>query len=176
MSIAVWAGLIALTGVDAETGVFRLYLDPAWEKAKMKQGRLCSFADPCRPSPAARRGGALRLLASLLLALVVTDAPSMVVLCLDGPQGCGTVCARCWCKRASAASSVRAPCPCCRPQPGARGPLSDLGPAILQRSAVSIVLPVGRLAPGASLRPPSFTPPVPHPPPRPRPASVNEPF
>ncbi|MBW2476689.1 MAG: efflux RND transporter permease subunit, partial [Deltaproteobacteria bacterium] len=42
MSVAVWVGLIALLGVDAETGVFMLlYLDLAYEKAK-KEGRLQS--------------------------------------------------------------------------------------------------------------------------------------
>jgi Cu(I)/Ag(I) efflux system membrane protein CusA/SilA len=45
MSIAVWVGLIALLGVDAETGIFMLlYLDLAFEKAK-KEGRIQSFAD-----------------------------------------------------------------------------------------------------------------------------------
>jgi Cu(I)/Ag(I) efflux system membrane protein CusA/SilA len=40
MSIGVWVGLIALLGVDAETGVFMLlYLDLAYEDAK-KNGRL----------------------------------------------------------------------------------------------------------------------------------------
>jgi copper/silver efflux system protein len=40
MSIGVWVGLIALLGVDAETGVFMLlYLDIAYEKAKA-EGRL----------------------------------------------------------------------------------------------------------------------------------------
>jgi len=40
MSIAVWVGLIALVGVDAETGVFMLlYLDLAYERAKA-EGRL----------------------------------------------------------------------------------------------------------------------------------------
>jgi Cu(I)/Ag(I) efflux system membrane protein CusA/SilA len=35
MSIAVWVGLIALLGIDAETGVFMLlYLDLAYEEAK----------------------------------------------------------------------------------------------------------------------------------------------
>jgi Cu(I)/Ag(I) efflux system membrane protein CusA/SilA len=44
MSIAVWVGLIALMGVDAETGVFMLlYLDLAYERAK-KEGRLRSLA------------------------------------------------------------------------------------------------------------------------------------
>ncbi len=44
MSIGVWVGLIALLGVDAETGVFMLlYLDLAYEKAK-KEGRLRSLA------------------------------------------------------------------------------------------------------------------------------------
>ena len=45
MSVAVWVGLIALAGVDAETGVFMLlYLDLAYEQAKT-QGRL---AKRCR--------------------------------------------------------------------------------------------------------------------------------
>ncbi|MFB3855523.1 MAG: efflux RND transporter permease subunit [Vicinamibacterales bacterium] len=44
MSIAVWVGIIALLGVDAETGVFMLlYLDLSYEKAK-KEGRLRSLA------------------------------------------------------------------------------------------------------------------------------------
>jgi Cu(I)/Ag(I) efflux system membrane protein CusA/SilA len=45
MSIAVWVGLIALLGVDAETGVFMLlYLDIAYEQAK-KDGRMRNAAD-----------------------------------------------------------------------------------------------------------------------------------
>ncbi len=45
MSIGVWVGLIALLGVDAETGVFMLlYLDLAYEKAR-KEGRLSTLAD-----------------------------------------------------------------------------------------------------------------------------------
>ncbi|MGC4084486.1 MAG: efflux RND transporter permease subunit [Vicinamibacterales bacterium] len=45
MSIGVWVGLIALLGVDAETGVFMLlYLDLAYEDAK-RNGRLASLAD-----------------------------------------------------------------------------------------------------------------------------------
>jgi Cu(I)/Ag(I) efflux system membrane protein CusA/SilA len=44
MSIGVWVGLIALLGVDAETGVFMLlYLDLAYDEAK-KAGRLTSLA------------------------------------------------------------------------------------------------------------------------------------
>lgn len=40
MSIAVWVGLIALLGIDAETGVFMLlYLDLAYEEAR-RDGRL----------------------------------------------------------------------------------------------------------------------------------------
>ncbi|HBD08216.1 MAG TPA: CusA/CzcA family heavy metal efflux RND transporter, partial [Syntrophobacteraceae bacterium] len=43
MSIAVWVGLIALLGVDAETGGFMLlYLDIAYEQAK-REGRLASL-------------------------------------------------------------------------------------------------------------------------------------
>ena len=45
LSIGVWVGLIALLGVDAETGVFMLlYLDLAYEQAR-KDGRLNSLAD-----------------------------------------------------------------------------------------------------------------------------------
>jgi Cu(I)/Ag(I) efflux system membrane protein CusA/SilA len=44
MSIGVWVGLIALMGVDAETGVFMLlYLDLAFDEAK-KEGRMSSLA------------------------------------------------------------------------------------------------------------------------------------
>jgi copper/silver efflux system protein len=45
MSVAVWVGLIALLGVDAETGVFMLlYLDLAYEQAR-KEGRLGSLSE-----------------------------------------------------------------------------------------------------------------------------------
>jgi copper/silver efflux system protein len=41
MSIAVWVGIIALLGIDAETGVFMLlYLDLAYEKAQREHARL----------------------------------------------------------------------------------------------------------------------------------------
>jgi Cu(I)/Ag(I) efflux system membrane protein CusA/SilA len=44
MSVGVWVGMIALLGVDAETGVFMLlYLDLAYEDAK-KAGRLGTLA------------------------------------------------------------------------------------------------------------------------------------
>src|SRR5216684_4371844 len=45
MSIAVWVGLIALAGLDAETGVVMLlYLDHAWEKFKA-EGRMNTMKD-----------------------------------------------------------------------------------------------------------------------------------
>jgi copper/silver efflux system protein len=45
LSIGVWVGLIALLGVDAETGVFMLlYLDLAYERAR-REGRLRSLWD-----------------------------------------------------------------------------------------------------------------------------------
>lgn len=45
MSVAVWVGLIALAGLDAETGVVMLlYLDHAWEKHR-DAGRMSSMAD-----------------------------------------------------------------------------------------------------------------------------------
>jgi Cu(I)/Ag(I) efflux system membrane protein CusA/SilA len=41
MSIAVWIGIIALLGIDAETGVFMLlYLDLAYERARRERGTL----------------------------------------------------------------------------------------------------------------------------------------
>ncbi len=46
MSIGVWVGLIALMGVDAETGVFMLlYLDIAYEKARAAAGFTPKLAD-----------------------------------------------------------------------------------------------------------------------------------
>ena len=45
MSVAVWVGLIALLGIDAETGVFMLlYLDLAYAEAK-REGRLQNLAE-----------------------------------------------------------------------------------------------------------------------------------
>jgi len=44
-SVAVWVGLIALAGLDAETGVVMLlYLDIAFERAK-EQGKMATFGD-----------------------------------------------------------------------------------------------------------------------------------
>jgi Cu(I)/Ag(I) efflux system membrane protein CusA/SilA len=44
-SVAVWVGLIALAGLDAETGVVMLlYLDIAYEKWK-KDGRMVNYTD-----------------------------------------------------------------------------------------------------------------------------------
>jgi Cu(I)/Ag(I) efflux system membrane protein CusA/SilA len=58
MSIGVWVGLIALLGVDAETGVFMLlYLDLAYDQAK-REGRMKSLADL---QEAIRYGAARRL-------------------------------------------------------------------------------------------------------------------
>jgi Cu(I)/Ag(I) efflux system membrane protein CusA/SilA len=45
MSVAVWVGIIALAGLDAETGVVMLlYLDHAWEKFRAA-GRMKTMAD-----------------------------------------------------------------------------------------------------------------------------------
>jgi copper/silver efflux system protein len=45
MSVGVWVGLVALLGVDAETGVFMLlYLDLAYDQA-VREGRMSSLAD-----------------------------------------------------------------------------------------------------------------------------------
>ncbi|HEX5011271.1 MAG TPA: CusA/CzcA family heavy metal efflux RND transporter [Planctomycetota bacterium] len=45
VSVAVWVGLIALLGLDAETGVFMLlFLDLAWHE-RAREGRMRTFAD-----------------------------------------------------------------------------------------------------------------------------------
>jgi Cu(I)/Ag(I) efflux system membrane protein CusA/SilA len=45
VSIAVWVGMIALMGLDAETGVFMLlFLDLSWDEA-VKAGRMRTRAD-----------------------------------------------------------------------------------------------------------------------------------
>ena len=45
LSVAVWVGIIALAGLDAETGVVMLlYLDHAWEKFRAA-GRMNSISD-----------------------------------------------------------------------------------------------------------------------------------
>ena len=68
MSIGVWVGLIALLGVDAETGVFMLlYLDLAYEQAK-KEGRLRSLAD----LQAAIRYGAVQRLRPKFMTVATT--------------------------------------------------------------------------------------------------------
>ena len=46
LSVAVWVGIIALAGVDAETGVVMLlYLDVAYERWSEKAGRMNSIED-----------------------------------------------------------------------------------------------------------------------------------
>jgi Cu(I)/Ag(I) efflux system membrane protein CusA/SilA len=45
MSVGVWVGMVALLGVDAETGVFMLlYLDLAYDEAK-REGRMNGLDD-----------------------------------------------------------------------------------------------------------------------------------
>jgi copper/silver efflux system protein len=68
MSAAVWVGLIALLGVDAETGVFMLlYLDIAYDQAK-REGRLKSLAD----LRAAIQEGAVRRLRPKFMTVTTT--------------------------------------------------------------------------------------------------------
>ena len=55
MSVAVWVGLIALAGLDAETGVVMLlYLDHAWEK-HVAEGRMNNHGRPLRRGEGRRR-------------------------------------------------------------------------------------------------------------------------
>ena len=58
MSIAVWVGLIALLGVDAETGIFMLlYLDLAYAQAKAGRAAPDPARNCTRPSSRARPSG-----------------------------------------------------------------------------------------------------------------------
>ena len=68
LSIGVWVGLIALLGVDAETGVFMLtYLDLAYEQAR-KDGRLRNLAE----LQAAIRYGAVQRLRPKFMTVATT--------------------------------------------------------------------------------------------------------
>jgi Cu(I)/Ag(I) efflux system membrane protein CusA/SilA len=66
LSVAVWVGIIALAGVDAETGVVMLlYLDLAYERFKA-EGRMSSMAD----LQAAVEEGAVRRLRPKMMAVM----------------------------------------------------------------------------------------------------------
>jgi len=68
LSIGVWVGLIALLGVDAETGVFMLtYLDLAYEQAR-KDGRLRNLGE----LQAAIRYGAVQRLRPKFMTVATT--------------------------------------------------------------------------------------------------------
>src|SRR6202007_2004392 len=73
MSVGVWVGLIALLGVDAETGVFMLlYLDLAYERAR-REGSLRTLAglrDAIRQGAARRIRPKLMTAATMFLGLV----------------------------------------------------------------------------------------------------------
>ena len=73
MSVAVWVGLIALLGVDAETGVFMLlYLDLAYERAR-REGSLSTLAGlraAIRQGAARRFRPKLMTVATMFLGLV----------------------------------------------------------------------------------------------------------
>jgi len=68
MSVAVWVGLLALAGLDAETGVVMLlYLDHAWEKFHI-EGRMKSIADL---SAAIHEGAVQRLRPKVMTACAI---------------------------------------------------------------------------------------------------------
>jgi Cu(I)/Ag(I) efflux system membrane protein CusA/SilA len=80
MSIGVWVGLIALLGVDAETGVFMLlYLDLAYEQAK-KEGRLRSLPE----LQLAIREGAVRRLRPKFMTVATTFLGLVPILWATG--------------------------------------------------------------------------------------------
>jgi len=98
LSVAVWVGLIALAGLDAEMGVVMLlYLDLAWEKAT-REGRMASFSDLAE---AVHHGAVQRVrpkmmtVMTTLLALVpilwATGTGADVMKRIAAPMVCGIV-------------------------------------------------------------------------------------
>ena len=80
MSIGVWVGLIALLGVDAETGVFMLlYLDLAYDEAK-REGRLRSLAD----LQAAVRHGAVKRIRPKFMTVATMFMGLLPIMWSDG--------------------------------------------------------------------------------------------
>jgi copper/silver efflux system protein len=61
MSIAVWVGVLALLGIDAETGVFMLlYLDLAYKKAGRRKAACATCRSCMKRSSKARFGASAR--------------------------------------------------------------------------------------------------------------------
>jgi Cu(I)/Ag(I) efflux system membrane protein CusA/SilA len=80
MSIAVWVGIIALLGVDAQTGVFMLlYLDLAYEKAQ-REGRLRTLDD----LQATIVEGAAKRLRPKFMTMATTFVGLMPIMWADG--------------------------------------------------------------------------------------------
>lgn len=80
LSVAVWVGLIALLGVDAETGVFMLvYLDQAYEKAR-NEGRLRHLSD----LQAAIRDGAVKRLRPKFMTVATMLVGLLPIMWSDG--------------------------------------------------------------------------------------------
>jgi copper/silver efflux system protein len=80
MSIAVWVGIIALLGVDAETGVFMLlYLDLAYNE-RAKQGRMRTYEDLRE----AVMYGAVQRVRPKMMTVVTTFIALMPIMLLTG--------------------------------------------------------------------------------------------
>jgi len=80
MSVGVWVGLIALLGVDAETGVFMLmYLEQAYEKAR-REGQLRNLAD----LQLAIRDGAVQRLRPKFMTVATMLAGLLPIMWSDG--------------------------------------------------------------------------------------------
>ena len=74
MSVAVWVGLIALAGLDAETGVVMLlYLDQAWEKF-VARGEMRSTSDLYA---AVKEGAVQRIRPKIMTAILFGLLPIM---------------------------------------------------------------------------------------------------
>jgi hypothetical protein len=116
-------------------------------------------------------GRTVRALGVALLAIAASGTVPVAATCVEDVRGCGDMCARCACKERAPGDALRAPCACCKPQPGVQ-PITLLGPAILSATVASSTAPqLSDLEGRRVTAPPSVTLPVPHPPPESHPAS-----
>ena len=82
MSIAVWVGIIALLGIDAETAIYMiLYLDIAYKK-RVREGKMKNFQDLCL----AIHAGAVHRLRPKLMTLSTTLMALLPLLWANSAQ------------------------------------------------------------------------------------------
>ena len=116
----------------------------------------------------------LRGAVACALLVMATGVAPVATLCLQDLHGCGSVCARCWCKKRPVSKGMRAPCPCCQPDATPADPTVHLRAAVLPDSTASVSIAPDRDAVAMAWQhAPSITRSVPHPPPRTLPQAIS---